>query len=145
MTPPIDIEVIDARLRELSRRLDRLASKRPPALSTLQADEDLQDILTRNLELAIQSAIDVAMHLCAAYGEVPAGGAEAFGKVAEHKLISRALAQRLRRAVGFRNVLAHEYVDIDWAIVMHALHEGADDLTSFGRQVVKLLERTDRG
>ncbi|MEZ5660902.1 MAG: DUF86 domain-containing protein [Burkholderiaceae bacterium] len=143
MTPSIDVEVVDARLRELSRRLERLASKRPATLSALQADEDLQDIVTRNLELAIQSAINIAMHLCAAYGEVPAGGAEAFAKVAEHKVITRALAQRLRRAVGFRNVLAHEYVEIDWAIVMNALNEGAEDLTTFGRQVVKLLESAE--
>ncbi len=145
MTLSIDVEVVDARLRELSRRLERLALKRPASLAALQADEDLQDILTRNLELSIQSAIDIAMHICAGHGEVPTGGAEAFARMADHKLISRALAQRLRRAVGFRNVLAHEYVEIDWSIVMNALHDGADDLTAFGRQVVTLLERVDRG
>lgn len=144
MTPSYDAEVIDARLRELSRRLERLAGKHPASLAALQTDEDLQDILTRNLELAIQSAVDIAMHVCAAHGEVPAGGADAFARLAERKLIARALAQRLRRAVGFRNVLAHEYVEIDWSIVMNALNEGADDLSTFGRQMVKLLERLDR-
>ncbi len=143
MNPLIDVEVVDARLRELSRRLDRLASRRAVSLATLQADEDLQDIITRNLEVAIQSAIDIAMHVCAVYGDVPVGGAEAFDKMAERKLITQALAQRLRRSVGFRNVLAHEYVAIDWGIVIDALDAGAHDLTLFGRQVVKLLERVD--
>ncbi|MCP5265240.1 MAG: DUF86 domain-containing protein [Burkholderiaceae bacterium] len=144
MKPAIDTAVVDARLRELSRRLDRLAFRRPASLAQLQADEDLQDIVTRNLELAVQSAIDIAMHLCAAHGEVPTSGADAFTRLANQKLISRAQAQRLRRSVGFRNVLAHEYVALDWTVVMHALDEGVADLSSFGRQTVKLLDRLDR-
>ncbi len=144
MNPAIDVAVVDARLRELSRRLSRLASRKPASLDALRNDEDLQDILTRNLESAVQGAIDIAMHLCAAHGDVPASGAEAFDRLAERKLIARPLAQRLRRAVGFRNVLAHEYVEIDWAIVMDALSDGAADLSAFGRQVVSTLERVDR-
>lgn len=71
MTVPVDAEVIDARLRELSRRLRRVEARKPASIKALASDDDLQDILTRNLELAIQSCIDIAFHLCGAQGKVP--------------------------------------------------------------------------
>ena len=140
MIAPVDSGVIDAKLRELSRRLRRVEAKRPASVKQLAADEDLQDILTRNLELAIQTCIDIAFHLCGARGVVPTTAAEAFIQLAKLDLIDSGLAQRLQRAVGFRNVLAHEYAAVDWKIVMQVVRTGTRDLAAFGKAVVKMLE-----
>ena len=140
MTARRDVEVIDARLRELSRRLRRIQSKQPRSAKALAADEDLQDILARNLEVAIQTCIDVAFHVAGTHATVPATAGEAFDELARRGLIERALAARLRRAVGFRNVLVHEYTDIDWKIVMQVLRTGTRDLAAFGKVVVKTLD-----
>lgn len=139
MTAPVDSAVIDAKLRELSRRLRRVEARQPASLKQLAADEDLQDILTRNLELAIQTCIDIAFHLCGAHGVVPATAAEAFAQLGRRALIERSLAQRLQRAVGFRNVLAHEYTEVDWKIVMRVIRTDTRDLAAFGKAVVKML------
>jgi len=140
MIASVDSDVIDAKLRELSRRLRRVEAKRPDSVKQLAADEDLQDILTRNLELAIQTCIDIAFHLCGAHGVVPTTAAEAFAQLARRDLIERSLGQRLRRAVGFRNVLAHEYAEVDWKIVMRVIRTDTRDLAAFGKAVVKMLE-----
>lgn len=139
MSAPLDAAVIDAKLRELSRRLRRIEAKQPASLKQLAADEDLQDILSRNLELAIQTCIDIAFHLCGAHGVVPATAAEAFAQLARRGLIERSLAQRLQRAVGFRNVLAHEYTEVDWKIVMRVIRTDTRDLAAFGKAVVEML------
>jgi len=136
----LDTEVIDARLRELSRRLRRVAARHPASARALAADEDLQDILARNLEVAIQTCIDIAYHLCGAHGVVPTTAAEAFSELAKRGLIARRLAGRLQLAVGFRNVLVHEYTDIDWKIVMQVMRTGTRDLAAFGKAVLKILE-----
>lgn len=141
MTVPVDTEVIDARLRELSRRLRRVEARKPASVKALAADEDMQDILTRNLELAIQSCIDIAFHLCGAHGKVPTTAAEALAELAKLELIERGLAQRLQRAVGFRNVLVHEYTEVDWKIVMRVIRTDTRDLAAFGKAVLKLLEK----
>jgi uncharacterized protein YutE (UPF0331/DUF86 family) len=140
MSAPVDAAVIDAKLRELSRRLRRVEAKQPASLKQLAADEDMQDILTRNLELAIQICIDIAFHLCGAHGVVPATAADAFAQLARQALIGRSLAERLQRAVGFRNVLAHEYTEVDWKIVMRVIRTDTRDLAAFGKAVVKMLE-----
>lgn len=131
--------MLDAKLGELSRRLKRIELKRPASFKALAADEDLQDILARNLEVAIQNCIDIALHLCAAHGTVPATAAGAFGVLAKRGLLEDALARRLQRAVGFRNVLVHEYAEVDWKIVMQVLRTGTGDLGEFGKAVVRLL------
>ncbi len=141
MTAPVDTDVIDARLRELSRRLRRVEARTPASLKALASDEDLQDILTRNLELAIQTCIDIAFHLCGAHGKVPTTAAEAFAEIAKLELIERGLAKRLQRAVGFRNVLVHEYTEVDWKIVMRVIRTDTRDLAAFGKAVMKMLEK----
>lgn len=140
MIAPVDSGVIDAKLRELSRRLRRVEAKRPASVKQLATDEDLQDILTRNLELGIQTCIDIAFHICGTRGVVPTTAAEAFALLAKLELIERSLAQRLQRAVGFRNLLAHEYTEVDWKIVMRVIRTDTGDLAAFGKAVVKMLE-----
>ena len=72
---------------------------------------------------------------------VPPTAARAFDVLAEHGLIDQRLAQRLQRAVGFRNVLVHEYTEVDWKIVMQVLRTGTRDLTDFGKAVLALLDK----
>ena len=139
MNVPVDVEVLDARPRELSRRLRRVAAKRPASAKALADDEDAQDIVTRNLELAIQSCIDIAFHVCGAHGKVPTTAADAFAELAKLGLIGRSLAQRLQRAAGFRNVLVHEYTEVDWKIVMRVIRTDTRDLAAFGKAVLKML------
>jgi uncharacterized protein YutE (UPF0331/DUF86 family) len=140
LKPRVDRDVIEARLRELSRRLDRVRARRPASIRQLAGDEDLQDIVSRNLELAIQSCIDVAAHLCGAHGVVPATAGEAFDHLARLGLIPPSLASAMRRAVGFRNLLVHEYADIDWRIVMRVIRTDTQDLSAFGRAVLERLD-----
>jgi uncharacterized protein YutE (UPF0331/DUF86 family) len=139
-----DVDVVEARLRELSRRLDRVAAHKPRSLKQLADDEDLQDILSRNLELAIQACVDVAAHLCGAYGVVPATAGDAFEVLAKRGVISRPLAARLKRAVGFRNVLVHEYVEVDWRIVLRVIRADTRDLAAFGKTMLALIKHTQR-
>lgn len=139
-----DVDVVEARLRELSRRLDRVAARKPRSLKQLAKDEDLQDILSRNLELAIQACVDVAAHLCGAYGVVPSTAGDAFEALVKLGVVRRPLATRLKRAVGFRNVLVHEYIEVDWSIVMRVIRRDTRDLAAFGKAMLALVEQAQR-
>ena len=141
MTDGIDAIVLEARLHELSCRLRRIAARRPRTARALAADEDLQDILARNLEVAIQTCAEIAFHLCAAHRAMPASAGDAFSELGRLGLIDPVLAERLRLAAGFRNVLVHEYTQIDWNIVLQAAHTGTRDLAAFGKVVIKILEK----
>lgn len=79
----------------------------------------------------IEGCIDVAQHICASDSlGAPDTNAAALRLLGENGIISVDLSYRLARAAGFRNVLVHQYTDVDDSIVTESL-EQLDDFRSF--------------
>ena len=84
---------------------------------------------------ATEACLDIAQHVCASEGwGPPADNADALRLLGDHGVITDALAVSMRRAVGFRNVLVHEYVRVDDAVVDARLDD-LSDLEAFVRSV----------
>ena len=91
---------------------------------------------------AIEGCIDVAQHLCSSEGwGPPSDNGHAVRLLGRHGVLEQPLADRLGQAVGFREVLVHEHVDVDDAIVVERLGD-LSDLTEFLRAVAVWLSRT---
>jgi len=89
---------------------------------------------------AIEAAVDVAQHICAAEGwGPPTTNGQAIELLGSRGVLGSALSGQMRRAVGFRNVLVHEYVDVDDSVVIARL-QGLDDLRDFARSVADWLD-----
>ena len=56
---------------------------------------------------------------------------EAFRKLSSAGVIEAGLSERLTRATGFRNVVAHAYEDLDMARVHKTAMQGPADLRAF--------------
>lgn len=83
----------------------------------------------------IESCIDVAQHICSSEGwGTPRDNGDAMRALGQHAVISPRTADQLRMAVGFRDVLVREYVDVDDAIVLDRLAD-LTDLEHFVREV----------
>ena len=65
--------------------------------------------------------------------------AEHFEILDHLQIISPALAQRLKKAVGFRNIAVHSYQAIDWSIVCQISRHHFDDFKQFAQVVAKRL------
>lgn len=90
---------------------------------------------------AIEAYVDVAHHLCSSEGwGPPRDNGDAMNVLGRHGVLDSALADRMRQAVGFRNVLVHEYVSVDDGIVTRRL-EDLRDLEAFAAQVVAFLDQ----
>ena len=63
--------IIAQKLESLGRCLERLRHKAPSSLSELENDVDLQDIVSVNLERAVQICVDIASILLADYTDCP--------------------------------------------------------------------------
>jgi uncharacterized protein YutE (UPF0331/DUF86 family) len=59
----------------------------------------------------------------------------------EHGVLTTNLAASVRKAVGFRNVLVHEYVKVDDEVVVGRLAD-LGDLEEFVRTVAEYISRT---
>ena len=84
---------------------------------------------------AIEACVDVAQHICATEGwGPPADNGNAVRLLGEHGILTPELAVSMRKAVGFRNVLVHDYIEVDDSIVVGRL-KSLGDLEEFVRQV----------
>lgn len=130
----MDRVVVDQKLESLRRCVARVMAKRPDSVAELVADVDAQDVIVLNLSRAVQICVDVAMHyLASADSAVPQTMGQAFELLAIEGVIDTALAERLRRAVGFRNLAVHSYDTIDWALVFAISGDQLDDFRTFAK------------
>ncbi|EQD58013.1 protein containing DUF86 [mine drainage metagenome] len=99
---------------------------------------DAQDIVAVNLTRAVQLCVDIASHWIAASGlPAPQTMGEAFARLADAGVLDAGLAQRLRGAVGFRNVAVHSYRAIDWQIVHTIVQRHLDDFGAFALEAMR--------
>jgi uncharacterized protein YutE (UPF0331/DUF86 family) len=129
---PIDRAVLAERTLALERHLARVAEKLPPGADEFVASSDASDAVILHLWQATQIVIDIAVSACVAHGAgTPQSYADAFRRLQTKGLIDGTLADRLVRAAGFRNVVAHAYERLDMTRVHHAARTGPADLRAF--------------
>ena len=129
-------DILDAKLESLKRCLDRITTKTPANAEALVSDFDAQDVISVNLQRAVQICVDIGSYLISARGWLaPATMSETFSVLASHGVLRPELANRMRRAVGFRNVSVHEYDEIDWTRVFVLATNHLGDFRLFAEQI----------
>lgn len=128
----VDADVLRSKTERVLHHCERLARRRDLGADELAADEDLRNAVLMDLQQAIQACIDLAAHACAddALG-APATAAEAFALLARHGRVDETLARRLTGAAGLRNLIVHQYADIELERVLRIVREDLDDLRRF--------------
>jgi uncharacterized protein YutE (UPF0331/DUF86 family) len=88
---------------------------------------------------SIEACIDIAQHICSAQGwGPPADNGDAMKVLGRHGTLTPEVSDAMRKAVGFRNVLVHEYVEVSDEIVASRLGN-LRDLEEFVEQVTEFL------
>ena len=136
----MDKQLVAAKLESLRLAIARVRTRTPASVAALAADLDAQDIVSLNLQRAVQLCVDIAYHLGAAADVAePETMAGAFATMREAGIIDEVLAEAMRRAVGFRNIAVHQYEKMDWQIVFDVATKRIVDLESFARAVAARL------
>jgi len=106
---------IERRLDELSERLARLRPLSDKSRQDFDQDPYLRDIVERNLEIAIQCCIDISHRIIALENaRKPTDYYEAILLMGEIGVLPSEFARGLAPIAGFRNILVHEYLRVDW-------------------------------
>ena len=126
---------IERRLEKLSVCLKKLEPFKSKEKDEIIQDPYLQDIIERNLEVSAQSVIDIANRIISIEGlEKPLDYYDAIMRLGEAGILSLKFAEKLAPIAGFRNILVHDYLDINWDEVYHNLHQ-LHDITKFMKEV----------
>jgi uncharacterized protein YutE (UPF0331/DUF86 family) len=128
----VEYSGIERRLDELSERLTRLKPLANRERSEFDQDPYLRDIVERNLEVASQCVIDICHRLISLEkGRKPGDYYEAILLMGELNILPSEFARNLAPIAGFRNILVHQYISVNWDIVYRNLKQ-IDDLKKFG-------------
>lgn len=131
---------IERRLDRLSVCLKKLEPFRSKKKEELLSDTYLKDIIERNLQVAAQAVLDISNRIISIEGfEKPLDYYEAIIRLGEAGILPMDFAQTLAPLAGFRNILVHDYMEIDWDEVYNNLQQ-IQDLFKF-MDHVKAWER----
>lgn len=128
----VDRELLAERAMAIERHLERVEERLPADAGDLQPMTDRSDAVILHLWQATQIVIDLAMSACLSLDlGTPASYADAFRRLQQAGVLDAEIADRLVRAAGFRNVVAHAYETLDMRRVHAAARHGPSDLRAF--------------
>ncbi len=98
-----------------------------------------QDAIAINIQRAAELCIDLANHVVKTLKlGIPKESRESFLLLAGAGLIGWEMARNLGRMVGFRNVLVHDYRDLDVAVMKDIIENRLNLFVEFTAAVLKI-------
>lgn len=136
----VDPEIIRKRLARLDGYLVILERQVRYDLDTFMGDPEHYGSAEHFLQLSIQILIDLGQHVVADNGLGTIGSAgEVPDILLEHRILSPELAKAMQGMIGFRNVLVHEYEDVDHQLVHENLSQRLVDFHGLREAFAQLL------
>lgn len=139
----LDPQIVATRLALMRDLVADLVVMGPATGSQLRDDRMRRHATERVLGQIVELAASVNSHVGAAMlGRGPASYRDSFVDLARCGAIGAELANRLAPSAGLRNVLVHEYVEIDLDVVAAAIPRAIADYTAYIESVATwLLDR----
>lgn len=137
--------VVLARLAHLGSVLSVLDRLRALPNEARATDAVHQLAAERALQVAVEAIIDVGHHVLAGRGlPVPGTYREVVPAMASAGILEPSLAARLDGMAGLRNILVHDYVDVDPARVWLVIERHTPDLWAVHGALASIPELTQR-
>jgi uncharacterized protein YutE (UPF0331/DUF86 family) len=136
----VKTEVIRKRLQKLDEYLKFLRGLRSYSLAEFLENPEHYGSAERFLHLAIEVTLDIGNHIVAdlGLGEVN-WYSDIVYALEEKKFISEDIREKWIRMVGFRNILVHDYLEVDRSIVYDILQNHLQDLDELRKVFAEFL------
>lgn len=136
----IDRDVVFEKTNRIQNCLQRIYKTVENDVNRLD-NFDVQDIVTLNLQRAVQLSIDLAAHIVRARSlGIPQSLKDNFQLLFQNKVIDKELKEKMERMVGFRNVAVHDYEAINPEILKSIVQNHLKDIEEFYTAVLQQLE-----
>jgi len=95
-----------------------------------------QDAALLNVVRACETAIDLANHIIRVRKlGIPVSSADTFELLKAERIIDSRMAERMKKMVGFRNTVVHQYTKVDLSIVEAVIVTELDELLAFADKI----------
>ncbi|MBW2635764.1 MAG: DUF86 domain-containing protein [Deltaproteobacteria bacterium] len=134
----VDRDLILVKAGAVKRHSKRAIKRADVDLSEFLKDIDCQDIVIFNLQMAIQNCIYIAAHIISDEDlGIPGSTNEMFYTLEENGYLNKTVTEKMVAAVGFRNLIVHEYVKLDLKQVHQTAQKNVLDLNDFLKSIFR--------
>lgn len=128
----VDRNKLAKRVSEIGVALSHLRAYGEMGAQEFIADIEKSAAAKYHLLTAIEACLSICSHLAVkVLRSVPEGYGSCFALLARNRIVEQDLADRLGRMTGFRNLLVHQYWEVDDNRVHRFIVEDLDDLEMF--------------
>ncbi|MDS0297531.1 DUF86 domain-containing protein [Halogeometricum sp. S1BR25-6] len=140
----VDDDVIVDKLRYINQYTDDLKQMRGMSKEEYVKDVVMQRAVERTLMNLVQACIDLAQHIRSEEDLSPSGTAkQEMQALGNADILSPETQGRMEEAIGFRNILAHRYGDIDHDVVYDVLHNDLHWFEQFQQELAQWFQQLD--
>jgi len=128
----VDKEILKSRLTLLAEYISDLEEAREITLREFLIDKIKRRFVERTLQLAIEACLDIGSHLISDLQlREPKKNRDIFIILVENGILSEQARGNFAAMAGFRNIIVHDYAQLDPEIVYRSLRQGIPDLKYF--------------
>ncbi len=136
-----NVAVIENKISSIIKYLDQLEEFKKFSKEEIISDAVRLRALERYLYLVTQASIDLAEAIISLkQWRKPVTMSESFSILSEKEVIDSDLSGKMTRMVGFRNVMAHDYDNVNYDVVDGILRLRLVDIEFFVAAVRKFLD-----
>jgi uncharacterized protein YutE (UPF0331/DUF86 family) len=127
-----NLTVIENKISSIKKYLNILENYRSLSQKDIVDDIDKRGAVERYLYLAIQATIDLSEAVISFKNyRKPSTMSESFHILCEENVITAELTDQMVKMTGFRNVIAHDYEDLNYDIVYDVLQNRLKNVGDF--------------
>ena len=136
----VDKDIMMAKAGSVRKHLNRIEMKCRVDLQAFLGDIDRQESILFNLQMAIQNCIEIASHIISEEGFGVAGSTnEMFYLLEENGCLDRDITEKMVKAVGFRNLIVHEYARLELEQVFEIAQKDIKNIFDYLRSIFMKL------
>lgn len=136
----VNRNILVGRVEQIEKHLRKIAAYRKMPLGEFLRDEKTQDIVEYNLFQIVNHFIDIIQHIVVdeEYG-FPQTAYEAAQILADKKILAAKDLKIVKNMIGFRNVIGHDYIEINKKTVYHILAAGDNEIKRVLSRIVEKI------
>jgi len=137
----VDRALLLRKLAELEEYLKQIRDYANITIEQYSSDWRIQRIVERTLQIMIETCVDIAGHIISDRGyRIPNSYAETFRILYENNKLGKDLFETMEKMAKFRNIVVHNYDEVNSAIVVNILRRHLDDFLTYKNAILSILK-----
>lgn len=121
---PVDRSLVLRKISEIENYQKQIGEFSGITVQDYKKDWKVQRIIERTLQMLIETCVDIANHIISEAGmRLPTSYADTFKVLSENNVVDPVLFNALEKMVKFRNIIVHQYEEVDAEVVVLILKE----------------------